>query len=301
MLEVFSPRRLRWRRRFCSPPSGETDRRAERRPQHRNRGCDACRGLLRSDAAYFSGSVPFGLLTGVAAGIAINALLAVLVINSRSTRWWRDRDRYFALGFTGVLYRRFFGVTGSAFDLSALRPVALGPLARIPWSVPSSSIITCSSISPSDGPGGRLRPLAHALRSWLRAAGERPEAADALGLGVYRLRWEALLIAGALTGLGGAYLTLGLHQYLRRGDFGRTRIRCPGGRDRGSLERLGRGGSGYLLRRRDGFAVRPTSFGTAVSYQLFLALPYALTLLVLALLGGQAQAPSALGEPYIRG
>jgi simple sugar transport system permease protein len=35
-------------------------------------------------------------------------------------------------------------------------------------------------------------------------------------------------------------------------------------------------------------------------YQLFLALPYVLTLIVLALFGGQADAPSALGEPYLR-
>jgi simple sugar transport system permease protein len=42
------------------------------------------------------------------------------------------------------------------------------------------------------------------------------------------------------------------------------------------------------------------AFGTTLPYQLFLALPYALTLLVLAALGGQAQAPSALGERYIR-
>jgi simple sugar transport system permease protein len=42
------------------------------------------------------------------------------------------------------------------------------------------------------------------------------------------------------------------------------------------------------------------ALGTAVPYQVFLALPYALTLVVLAGFGGQAAAPSALGEPYVR-
>jgi simple sugar transport system permease protein len=42
------------------------------------------------------------------------------------------------------------------------------------------------------------------------------------------------------------------------------------------------------------------ALGTVVPYQLFLALPYALTLIVLAGVGGQASAPSALGEPYRR-
>jgi len=40
--------------------------------------------------------------------------------------------------------------------------------------------------------------------------------------------------------------------------------------------------------------------GTGLPYQLFLALPYVLTLVVLTLLGGQGRAPSALGEPYLR-
>jgi len=40
--------------------------------------------------------------------------------------------------------------------------------------------------------------------------------------------------------------------------------------------------------------------GTAIPYQLFLALPYVMTIAVLAFMGGQADAPSALGEPYLR-
>jgi simple sugar transport system permease protein len=40
--------------------------------------------------------------------------------------------------------------------------------------------------------------------------------------------------------------------------------------------------------------------GTAIPYQFFLALPYVMTVVVLAFMGGQADAPSALGEPYVR-
>ena len=39
---------------------------------------------------------------------------------------------------------------------------------------------------------------------------------------------------------------------------------------------------------------------TGIPYQLFLALPYVLTLLVLTLFNGPGRAPSALGEPYLR-
>jgi ABC-type uncharacterized transport system permease subunit len=40
--------------------------------------------------------------------------------------------------------------------------------------------------------------------------------------------------------------------------------------------------------------------GVKLPYQLFLAVPYVLTLLVLTTVGGQAQSPSALGDPYVR-
>jgi simple sugar transport system permease protein len=43
------------------------------------------------------------------------------------------------------------------------------------------------------------------------------------------------------------------------------------------------------------------ALGTSIPYQIFLALPYASTLIVLAVMGGQAAAPSALGAPYRRG
>jgi simple sugar transport system permease protein len=42
------------------------------------------------------------------------------------------------------------------------------------------------------------------------------------------------------------------------------------------------------------------ALGSSIAYQAFLALPYVLTLVVLALFGGQTQSPSALGVPYVR-
>ena len=174
-------------------------------------GSMLCGAFFGLTAAYFSGSVPLGLLAGFAAGIAINALLAVLVINLTINQVVGGTAiDIFALGFTGVLYRRFFGVTGTAATISSLAPCRARPArSNSRCSVPSSSIRTLIVYATF-----LLVPVVAYVLSrtryglWLRAAGERPEAADALGLNVYRLRWEALLIAGALTGLGGAYLTL---------------------------------------------------------------------------------------------
>jgi len=47
----------------------------------------------------------------------------------------------------------------------------------------------------------------------LRSAGEKPSAADSLGVSVYRMRYLGVMISGALAGLGGAWLALDIRAY----------------------------------------------------------------------------------------
>jgi simple sugar transport system permease protein len=135
---------------------------------------------------------------------------------------------------------------------------------------------------------------------WLRAAGERPEAADALGLNVYRLRWEALLIAGVLTGLAGAYLTLAYTNTFVEGISAGRGFVALAVVIVGRWNAYGAAAASLLFGAAMGLQFELQASGAALPYQLFLALPYALTLLVLAVVGGQAQSPSALGERYVR-
>jgi general nucleoside transport system permease protein len=47
----------------------------------------------------------------------------------------------------------------------------------------------------------------------LRSCGEKPSAADSLGINVHRMQWSAVLISGALAGLGGAWLAVEVGRY----------------------------------------------------------------------------------------
>jgi ABC-type uncharacterized transport system permease subunit len=253
-------------------------------------------------AAYATGSVAIGLCAAMAAAIAMTAVFAVLAVDLAVNQVVAGTALdIFALGVTGVFYRRIFGITGKALTVNTLARVRLGLLARIPMLGPAlfhQNLLVYLAFL--------LVPLVWFVlyRSryglYLRAAGERPEAADALGLGVHRLRWQALLISGALTGLSGAYLTLGYANTFVEGmSAGRGFIAL-------SIVILGEW-------RALGVAVAAVLFGaamalqftlqaaaTGIPYQLFLALPYVLTLVVLTLLGGEGRSPSALGEPYLR-
>ncbi len=251
---------------------------------------------------YFTGSTAVGLTCGIAAAIAINSMLGVLLINLAVNQVVAGTAlNIFAAGITGVFYRKFFGITGKAFIVSPLHALALGPLARIPFFGPMLF---------DQSPLVYLAFLLVPLFAWLirrtryglavRAAGERPEAADSLGLGVYALRWEALIVSGILTGLAGAFLTLAYADtFVENISAGRGFVALAVV-ILGQRNSWGVAAASILFGAAMALQFGLQALGTAVPYQLFLALPYALTLIVLAFFGGQARDPSALGIPYIR-
>lgn len=253
-------------------------------------------------AAYATGSPAIGLCAAVAAAIAMTAAFAVMAINLAVNQVVAGTALdVFALGVTGVFYRRMFGITGKALTVNTLARVGLGPLARIPLLGPALFhqnllVYLAFLIVPL------VRFILYRTRYGLhlRAAGERPEAADALGLGVYRLRWQALLISGALTGLAGAYLTLGYANTFVEGMSAGRGFIALSIVILGEWRPLGVALAAVLFGAAMALQFTLQAVGTGLPYQLFLALPYVLTLVVLTLLGGQGRAPSALGEPYLR-
>ena len=251
---------------------------------------------------YFTGSLAIGLLCGIVAGVAINGMLGVLVINLAVNQVVAGTALdILAAGITGVFYRKFFGITGKAFIVTSLRPIALGPLAKIPLLGPmlfdqNALVYFAFIVVPV------LTWMIHRTRYGLRlrAAGERPAAADSLGLGVYALRWQALVISGVLTGLAGAFLTVAYaNTFVENISAGRGFVAL-------AVVILGRrspwglAAASVLFGAAIALQFGLQALGTAIPYQLFLALPYALTLVVLATVGGQENAPSSLGEPYTR-
>jgi ABC-type uncharacterized transport system permease subunit len=251
---------------------------------------------------YFTGSIAVGLACGIAAAIAINAMLGVLLINLAVNQVVAGTAlNIFAAGITGVFYRKFFGITGKAFIVSPLHALALGPLARIPFfgaMLFDQSPLVYLAFLLVPVFAWLLRRTRYGLR--VRAAGERPEAADALGLGVYALRWQALIVSGVLTGLAGAFLTLAYaNTFVENISAGRGFVALAVV-ILGQRNSWGVASASILFGAAMALQFGLQALGTAVPYQLFLALPYALTLIVLAFFGGQARDPSALGIPYIR-
>jgi general nucleoside transport system permease protein len=253
-------------------------------------------------AAYTTGSMIAGLCSAVLAAMAMSAVFAVLAVNLAVNQVVAGTALdIFALGLTGVFYRRIFGISGQALTVRTLERVELGWLARIP--IIGSALFDQNLLVYL---AFLLVPIVWLLlyRSryglGLRAAGERPDAADALGLGVYRLRWQAILISGVLTGLSGAYLTLGYASTFVEGMTAGRGFIALAIVILGQWRPLGVAAASVLFGAALALQFTLQAANTGIPYQLFLALPYVLTLLVLTLFRGPSHAPSALGELYLR-
>ena len=135
----------------------------------------------------------------------------------------------------------------------------------------------------------------------VKAAGDRPDALDAAGVSVVATRSLAVLFAGAMAGLGGAYLAI-----VSAGVFQDTLV---GGRGFIAivLAMLARGRplwvvvGAFLFGASLSIADWSQVAGFDISTDVIFMLPFVLVLLVLVLFGRRAYLPAALGLPYMRG
>ena len=141
----------------------------------------------------------------------------------------------------------------------------------------------------------------------LRAAGENPAMVDAAGLSVKGLRYGALVLNGALCALAGSYLVLAQNaNFVPNMTAGRGYMALAA-MIFGKWHPVGALWACLLFGFLDAVAIRlqgavlPAALGGgAVPVQAIQALPYVMTVVLLAGFIGRARAPAALGTPYVK-
>jgi simple sugar transport system permease protein len=137
----------------------------------------------------------------------------------------------------------------------------------------------------------------------LRAVGENPEAADAAGIRVARVRYTGVLLSGALAAIGGAYLSIGQSSlFTRNMTSGRGFIALAAlifGKWR-PVQTMAAclffGLTEAITIRMQGVVKLPS--GDDIPVQFIQMVPYVLTIVVLAGFIGHSRPPRALGRPY---
>jgi ABC-type uncharacterized transport system permease subunit len=129
----------------------------------------------------------------------------------------------------------------------------------------------------------------------LRSVGEHPQAADTLGISVYRMRYLGVIISGALSGMAGAYLSLEHAHYFVKGISGGRGFIGLASMIFGQWTPFGTAGAGLLF--GFGEAIKPY-LPKIVPSQFIDMIPYILTIFVLTSAIGRATPPAAIGVPY---
>jgi simple sugar transport system permease protein len=136
----------------------------------------------------------------------------------------------------------------------------------------------------------------------VRSAGENPEAVDAAGVNVFRIRYVALMIGGGLMGAGGAFLSLA-----QMGAFTHGMISGRGWVALalvifGNWDPVKVMAGALIFGGTFALQLRLQAMGLAlpVPYETFMALPYLVTIAALVIAGRNATYPAALLKPYRR-
>ena len=265
--------------------------------------------------AYMTGSVWLGLLAGIAASMALSALHGIASITFQGNQLISGvAINFLAAGMTVLIAQDWFsqgGRTPSLTGAGRFNSITL-PFAESLQSVPILGPIYHDLISGHT----ILVYVAFAMvpLTWwilfrtrfglrLRAVGENP-AVDTAGVSVVGLRFAAVGICGILCGVAGAYLATALQAgFVKDMSAGRGYIALAAlifAKWRPWYALMSTMLFGFL----QAIALRPdliqNTIGVKVQVQLLDALPYILTVIILAGFVGKAIPPRAGGEPYVK-
>lgn len=251
---------------------------------------------------FFTGNLWLGVLTAVIVGALFGILMAFFTVSLGVSQHVSGLGiTLFASGLSLFVYRQTIGTPAVPPTIQTFKTLPIPLLSKIPILGPilfDQYILTYIAIILVPIFSFLLYKTNFGLS--LRSVGENPEAADALGINVYRTRYIALIIGGALMGLSGSFFTLAYFNMFLYG--------IVGGRGWVSIaltifanwdpKRVLLGA--ILFGGIDALQLRLQAIGFNIPYQFFLMMPYVLTIVVLVLVARNALAPSSLLKPYKR-
>jgi len=255
---------------------------------------------------YLTGSPWIGVLMAILSGLGMAWLHAWA-----SIRWYGNQIVsgtaliLLAQGLTGFLMEPIFGKPGQTDFIGRIKDLNIPFVKKIPF---IGEIL------------GELNPLvfiaiALVIFSWwflyktaiglrMRAVGENPEAADTLGINVYKIRYFGVLMSGILASLGGAFLSVG--------ELGQFKELMTGGRGFIALAAMILGNwnpigafwacllFGAAEAMNNQLQSSPMLQISASTKPLFNMLPFIVTIVVVSGFIGKTRAPAADGVPYIK-
>jgi len=256
--------------------------------------------------SYATGSTMAGLLLGVVAGMAMSFLMVFMAATLKVEQVVTGLAlNLLAAGMSLYLYKAFVAVEGQAMPTVTVMPIVPIPfLSEIPYLGPilfTQKALTYVAILMVPAVWFFLYRTRYGLE--IRCLGENPKAIDTKGMSVSLHQYGAVIAGGALCGLAGAFVTIGSSARFvpditnGRGWLALVIVIAANWRPSGILI------AALVFAFLDALQLQIQGIGVQMPYQIFLALPYvlAIVLMVLKSRRGRSEEPARLGIPYFRG
>ena len=269
----------------------------------------AIEGQLLAGAftAAFVGSVtrsPFaGLVAAIVSGVLVALVLGLFAITYKVNQVIVGVVlNVLVIGLTSFLYSQVLVPNAESLnDTERFSRIAIPVLSKIPVIGPAlfhQTIVVYIMYLAVPAVWFALMRMRWGLR--VRAVGEHPSAADTVGIKVERTRYRALMIAGAITGVGGAFYTV-----VSVSSFGKEMTAGAGfialaAVIFGKWDPIRAALAALLFGFASNLEGALSIVGAPVPSQFMLMLPYVVTILAVAGLVGRSRAPAADGVPSIK-
>ncbi|HET9093881.1 MAG TPA: ABC transporter permease [Solirubrobacteraceae bacterium] len=242
-----------------------------------------------------------GAVLGMAAGGLLGLVHAYFSIHLRANQVVSGTAiNLLAVGLTGYLFIAYYGDNGTPGTLPQVPNLNLPVVTHIVFfgdAIGHTNLLTWVGLLLVPAVWWFLFRTRAGLR--LRAIGEQPLAASTVGLRVMATRYVAVTVSGMFAALGGVYLSDGFDGSFNfdmtdgRGFIALAAVIF------GKWNPFGALGAALLFGLSSALAYRLQTFSQTLG-TLFLALPYALTLIAVAGLIGRSRPPAASGIPYVK-
>jgi simple sugar transport system permease protein len=258
-------------------------------------------GFLGADKL---GSWWWGVVCGVLAGASLALVHAIVSIHLRADQIVSGTAvNFLALGITGYFFIEVYTDQGTPGDVDYTPEITIPGLSEIGFvgdAIGKMNVLIWVALVLVLVTHLYLFRTSIGLRH--RSVGEHPKAADTVGISVYGVRYLAVVVSGALAGLGGAYLSNGItHSFNENLSAGRGFIALAAVII-GKWRPFGAFLACLLFGFTEALALRlPGAYGEDQAWTtLFRALPYVVTLIVVAGVVGRSIPPAADGRPYVK-
>jgi len=260
-------------------------------------------GAFAAVAVSNSSGIWPGVVAAICAGVVIALCHAFLSVTARVNQIISGLALNLAvLGITGYLDSIVFGTSTEGKPVPAFSPLKIPVLGSIP--VLGKTLFDQTPFT-YFAAFVLLAVVVYFRRTRsglaVHAVGEHPAAAEARGVSVARTRYAAVAVSGALAGLGGAALSIGLgdafvdNMTAGRGYIALAAIVFAGWRPLGAV------GACLLFGLAEAAQVWANVVNVNVSAELLATAPYVVTILALVVVGRRGHPPAALGMAYTRG